>query len=155
LTVSYYGNDGKPIHNERHTPIATPLQFTDFNLPIVPFAPGQTRDFGVTLKAPPEVAQDGQPRAAVSGIIFSEFDQPLAAPPKFAGSSLERTGQTTAHGEPKPSATAPPASAPSSAPTPKPGHSSVRQTEGNTAPEGGAAKTHKKRSRHRERSTPP
>ncbi len=72
LTVSYYGNDGKPTHAERHTPIATPLQFTDFNLPIVPFGPGETRDFGVTLKAPPEIAQEGQPRAAVTGIIFSQ-----------------------------------------------------------------------------------
>jgi len=156
LTVSYYGNNGKPTHDERHTPIATPLQFTDFNLPIVPFGPGETRDFGVTLKAPPEIQQDGQPRAAVTGIIFSEFDQPLAAPPKLSGAAPEPLGHTTAHSELKPTLTPSPTPAPSAAPTPKPGHSGLREPQGNPTPEGGSVKKHKRsRRHHRDRSTPP
>ncbi len=155
LTVTYYSNDGKPIHDERHTPIATPLEFTDFDLPIVPFGPGQTRDFGVTLKAPPDIAQEGQPRASVSGVIFSEFSEALAAPPKLTGSP-QRPGRTTAPGGPGPSATPSPAPTPSAAPAPSPGHSSPGPTEGNAAPEGGAAKHHKRsRRHHRDRSTHP
>jgi len=84
LTVSYYSDAGKLIYSERHTPIAMPLEFTDFDLPIVPFAPGETREIGITLKAPVEVQQQYKPQMTVSGVIFSE---PLAVPPKLAGSA--------------------------------------------------------------------
>ncbi len=82
LTVSYYSDAGKLVYAERHTPIALPLQFTDFDLPIVPLRPGETRDIGITLTAPLEIQQQNKPQMTVSGVIFSD---PLAAPPKLAG----------------------------------------------------------------------
>ena len=82
LTVSYYSDAGKLVYSERHTPIALPLEFTDFDLPIVPLRPGETRDIGITLTAPLEIQQQNKPRMTVSGVIFSE---PLAAPPKLTG----------------------------------------------------------------------
>jgi hypothetical protein len=138
LTVSYYTTDGKPIYDERHTPIAAPLEFTDFNLPIVPFGPGQTRDFGVILKAPPEIQQEGQPRATVSGVIFSQFSQALAAPPKLAGQHPEQSGPANAHSQSITTAT--PSPAPSAIPTPQPGHSTLP-----AAPEERAPKKHRRR----------
>jgi hypothetical protein len=86
LTVSYYSDAGKLVYSERHTPVALPLEFTDFDLPVVPFHPGETRAIGITLTAPLEIQQQNKPRMVVSGVIFSE---PLAAPPKLAG--IERT----------------------------------------------------------------
>jgi hypothetical protein len=149
LTISYYTNDGKPIYDERHTPIATPLEFTDFNLPIVPFGPGQTRDFGVTLKAPQEIQQEGQPRAAVSGVIFSEFGQALAPPPKLAGLHPEQSGPANTRNEPNPAVTATPAPAPSAISTPLPGNSALRANESSATPEPTAPKKHRRRRHHR------
>jgi tetratricopeptide (TPR) repeat protein len=82
LTVSYYSDTGKLVYAERHTPVALPLEFTDFDVPIVPMRPGETRDIGITLTAPLEIQQQNKPRMTVSGVIFSE---PLATPPKLAG----------------------------------------------------------------------
>ena len=82
LTVSYYSDAGKLVYRERHTPIALPLEFTDFTVPLVPMRPGETRDIGITLTAPSEIQQQNKPKMSVSGLIFSE---PLAAPPKLAG----------------------------------------------------------------------
>jgi hypothetical protein len=85
LTVSYYDQNGKFVASEKHTPIAIPLEFTDFDLPIVPFSPGEARDFGITLRTPGAVGQQNQPRVTVTGVIFSA---PLASPPKFAGNRM-------------------------------------------------------------------
>ena len=85
LTVSYGADPGKPVYSEKHLPIATPLEFTDFNFPIVPFGPGETRDFGITLKAPMQIQEQNKPSVTVTGIIFSE---PAALPPKLAGVQL-------------------------------------------------------------------
>ena len=82
LTVSYYSDAGKLVYSERHTPVALPLEFTDFDLPLLPLRPGETRDLGITLTAPLEIQQQNKPRMTVSGAIFSE---PVASPPKLAG----------------------------------------------------------------------
>jgi hypothetical protein len=85
LTVSHYDQNGKLVASEKHTPIALPLEFTDFNVPIVPFGPGEARDFGITLTTAGESPPQDQPRIMVTGVIFSA---PLASPPKLAGESM-------------------------------------------------------------------
>jgi len=82
LTVSYGPEPGKPVYSEKHLPISTPLEFTDFDMPIVAFGPGQTRDFGILLKAPPPVQEHDKPSVTVTGLIFSAAP---ALPPKLAG----------------------------------------------------------------------
>ncbi|MGO9062216.1 MAG: hypothetical protein ACLQU2_33365 [Candidatus Binataceae bacterium] len=86
LTVSYGLEPGKPVYSEKHLPISTPLEFTDFDMPIVTFGPGQTRDFGILLKAPPQIQEHDKPGVTVTGIIFSE---PPALPPKLAGMRMD------------------------------------------------------------------
>jgi hypothetical protein len=97
LTVSYYSGAGKLVYGETHTPLALPLEFTDFDLPIVPLRAGETRDFGITLKASSEIQEQNKARMTVTGIIFSE---PIAAPPKLAAirtyGSEARPAQTPA-----------------------------------------------------------
>ena len=79
LTVSYYagaGNQEKAVYSESHTPIATPLRFTDFDRPILPFLSGETRQFGFTLNAPANIQQQSRSEVRVSNIIFSPPDDP-------------------------------------------------------------------------------
>jgi hypothetical protein len=119
LTVSYYSEAGKLVYAEKHTPIALPLEFTDLDLPIVPFKPGETREIGIALTAPPDIQQQNKSQMTVSGVIFSE---PFAVPPKLAGSRPQQPRLTAAELEPRPSATAPPSPAASATPIPKPGN---------------------------------
>ncbi len=76
LTVSYYTPGGKLIYTERHTPFALPLRFADFDLPLVPFAPGSTRKFGIALRAPMDVQQQSKAVVNVSGVILSQAPGP-------------------------------------------------------------------------------
>jgi hypothetical protein len=101
LTVSYGAEPGKPVYAEKHQPIATPLEFTDFNLPIVPFSPGETRGFGIALKAPMQIQEQNKPTVMVTGIIFSE---PVALSPKLAG--VQVGAQDHEHGNRTPGAKA-------------------------------------------------
>ncbi len=82
VTVSYYGRAGNLLYAEKHTPVALPLEFTDFNLPLIALGPGETRNIGIALKAPFDIQQDNKPQLRVSGVIFSEADP---SPPKFHG----------------------------------------------------------------------
>ena len=46
FTVTYSEGKGKTkkeVFSEVHTPIATPLEFTNFGRPVLPFVPGETR----------------------------------------------------------------------------------------------------------------
>jgi len=89
LTVSYYSPDGKLVYTEKHAPIALPLEFTDFDLPLVPFGSGQSRDLGMRLSAPFDIQQDNKVRMTVSGVIFSDA---LGAPPKLAARAAPTAG---------------------------------------------------------------
>ncbi len=93
FTVAYYEGKGKAkkqVFTEVHTPIATPLQFTNFGRAVKPFVPGETRDFGFRLTAAPEVQQKATPDLTVTSIVFTQSSAPLpkaAAPSPSPGAS--------------------------------------------------------------------
>ena len=83
FTVTYYEGKGakkKAVFSETHTPVATPLEFTNFQRPVLPFAPGETRSFGFRLSAPPETQQKATPDLTVSSIVFTQSSAPLPKP---------------------------------------------------------------------------
>ena len=74
LAVTWYEGRGSSLRQkfrEQHTIVITPLQFTDFSRPVVPFQPGATRQFGFILTAPPEVQQEASPYVTISAIAFA------------------------------------------------------------------------------------
>lgn len=101
FTVNYYegkGNKKKQVYTETHTPVATPLEFTDFVRPVLPFVPGETRTFGFRLSAPADVQQKATPDLNVTQVVFTQSSSPLpkpatptpspqASPPAGAGAS--------------------------------------------------------------------
>jgi hypothetical protein len=101
FTVNYYegkGNKKKQVYTETHTPVATPLEFTDFARPVTPFVPGETRPFGFRLSAPADVQQKATPDLNVTQVVFTQSSAPLpkpampspspqASPPAAAGAS--------------------------------------------------------------------
>lgn len=83
FTVTYYEGKGKSKKNvftEVHTPIATPLEFTNFGRTVLPFVPGETRNFGFRLTASPEVQQKATPDLTVTSIVFTQSSAPLPKP---------------------------------------------------------------------------
>src|SRR5271154_2786129 len=93
FTVTYSEGKGKKkkeVFTEVHTPIATPLEFTNFGRPVLPFIPGETRSFGFRLTATPEVQQQATPDLNVTSIVFTQSGAPLpklATPSPSPGSS--------------------------------------------------------------------
>ncbi len=84
FTVTYYEGKGakkKQVYTEVHTPVATPLEFTDFNRPVLPFVPGETRNFGFRLTAPADIQQKATPDLNVTQIVFTQSTAPLPKPP--------------------------------------------------------------------------
>lgn len=84
FTVSYYegkGKNKKMVFSEVHTPVATPLEFTNFARPVLPFVPGETRSFGFRLTAAPDVQQKATPDLTVTSIVFTQSGAPLPKPP--------------------------------------------------------------------------
>ncbi|MDB5107432.1 MAG: hypothetical protein JWM69_373 [Candidatus Binatus sp.] len=83
FTVTYYegkGNKKKAVFTEVHTPIATPLEFTNFARPVLPFVPGEPRNFGFKLTATTDVQQKATPDLTVSSIVFTQSKAPLPKP---------------------------------------------------------------------------
>ncbi|HYK65351.1 MAG TPA: hypothetical protein VEY94_10410 [Patescibacteria group bacterium] len=83
FTVTYYegkGKSKKSVFTEVHTPVATPLEFTNFGRPVLPFVPGETRSFGFRLTASPEVQQKATPDLTVTSIVFTQSSAPLPKP---------------------------------------------------------------------------
>ncbi len=111
FTVNYYegkGKNKKVVFSEVHTPVATALEFTNFGRPVLPFVPGETRNFGFRLTAAPEIQQKATPDLVVTSIVFTQSGAPLpkpAAPSPSPGAS--------------PAAAASAAPAPAAAPAPK------------------------------------
>ena len=83
FTVTYSEGKGKKkkdVFTEVHTPIATPLEFTNFGRAVLPFVPGETRSFGFRLTAAPEVQQKATPDLTVTSIVFTQSGAPLPKP---------------------------------------------------------------------------
>ena len=84
MTVTYYEGKGKKkkaVYTEDHDVVVTPLEFTNFSRPVLPLVPGETRDFGFKLSAPPEIQQKANPDLTVTSIVFTQSSAPLPKPP--------------------------------------------------------------------------
>jgi tetratricopeptide (TPR) repeat protein len=115
FTVTYYEGKGKKkkeVYSEVHIPVATPLEFTDFQRPVLPFVPGETRNFGFRLTAAPDVQQKATPDLNVTSIVFTQSTAPLPKPP----APSPTPGPTPAAGA------SPAAAAPLPPPPPPPPH---------------------------------
>jgi hypothetical protein len=80
LTVSYYAGRGakqKLLYQESHSVIVTPIEFTGFIRPVLPFVPGETRDLGFELAAPAQVQQQSEPSLTLGSIVFTQSKAPL------------------------------------------------------------------------------
>ncbi|HYL57250.1 MAG TPA: hypothetical protein VEU51_00165 [Candidatus Acidoferrales bacterium] len=93
FTVTYSegkGKNKKDVFTEVHVPVATALEFTNFVRPVLPFVPGETRNFGFRLTAPTDVQQKATPDLTITSIVFTESSAPLpkpAPPSPTAGAS--------------------------------------------------------------------
>ena len=92
-----------------HTPIATPLEFTNFGRPVQPFVPGETRNFGFRLTAAPEIQQKATPdldgdvdRVHAIGGAAAEAGDADAVAGGFARGGGQRRGRARARGRGKP-----------------------------------------------------
>ncbi len=66
------------------------LEFTNFGRPVLPFVPGETRNFGFKLTAPTDIQQKATPDLTVTSIVFTQSSAPLpkpAAPSPSPGAS--------------------------------------------------------------------
>jgi hypothetical protein len=84
LAVTWYVGRGKTLRQmfrEQHAIVLTPLQFTDFTRPVVPFQSGAARQFGFILTAPAEIQQVASPYVTVSEIAFASPSPPTPATP--------------------------------------------------------------------------
>jgi len=125
IAVTWYegrGKDLKVAYSEKHPIVITPIEFTDFSVPVVPFAPDEKRPFGFILTAPVQVQQDAAPYVTISAITFTYLKAPLpkrastkapGAPAAGASASSSPLGIAVT----KPSAPQP--LAPSPAPVPR------------------------------------
>jgi len=114
LTVTYYAGRGaqqKLLYQESHSVVVTPIEFIGFIRPVLPFVPGETRDFGFELIAPAQIQQQAEPSLTVGSMVFTQSKAPL---PALAIENLAPTPQTPA----SPSST-PVLSSPSPVPRPR------------------------------------
>ncbi|MDO8434801.1 MAG: hypothetical protein Q7S58_20580 [Candidatus Binatus sp.] len=113
MTVTYSEGKGKKkkdVFSEVHTPVATPMEFTNFMRPVLPFVPGETRSFGFRLTAPADVQQKATPDLNVTAVVFTQSSAPLPKP-KEAPSATPSAGASPAAA----ASAAAPAAAPSAA----------------------------------------
>ena len=93
FTVTYSegkGKNKKNVYTEVHVPVATPMEFTNFARPVLPFVPGETRNFGFRLSAPTDVQQKATPDLTITSLVFTQSGAPLpkpAAPSPSPGAS--------------------------------------------------------------------
>jgi hypothetical protein len=90
LAVTWYQGRGKSlkvVHREEHPIVLTPIEFTDFTRPVIPFLPGETRRFGFVLNAPIEVQQDAAPYITVDWTGFTHSAAPLPKLETASGSA--------------------------------------------------------------------
>ena len=119
IAVTWYEGRGKNLkaaYIEKHPVVITPMEFTDFSLPVLPFIAGEKRPFGFILTAPVQVQQDVAPYVTVSAIVFTHSNAPL---PKLASANAP-TKPVASAGTPPGVAVARPSLAPASVVTPSP-----------------------------------
>jgi len=119
IAVTWYEGHGKnlkAVYVEKHPVVITPMEFTDFSLPVLPFIAGEKRPFGFILTAPVQVQQDAAPYVTVSAIVFTHSSAPL---PKLASANAPSKPIANA-GVPPGVAVAKPSPGPASRPTPTP-----------------------------------
>jgi hypothetical protein len=115
IAVTWYEGRGeklKSAYTEKHPVVITPIEFTDFSLPVRPMIAGEVRPFGFILTAPVQIQQDAAPYVTVSAITFTHSPAPL---PRLARTKVQTAPSAGATGS------APPGVAvikPTSAPTP-------------------------------------
>jgi hypothetical protein len=103
LTVTYYAGRGaerKTLYQESHSVIVTPIEFVGFVRPVLPFVPGETRDFGFELTAPAQIQQQSEPSLTVDSLVFTQSRAPL---PKLAIENPTPGPQSSASPASKPS----------------------------------------------------
>jgi len=125
LTVTYYATKDprKPLYQESHSVIETPIEFTNFKQPVLPFVPGETRDIGFELNAPPQIQQQSEPSLTVASIVFTQSKAPL---PSLAVENLTPSQPTgSASASPSPSSTPLPSGSAKSSSAPDPAASPV------------------------------
>ncbi len=87
IAVTWYQGRGKSlktVQREEHPIVVTPIEFTDFSRQMIPFLPGETRQFGFILSAPPEVQQNATPYVTIASLAFTQIPAPL---PKLEAAS--------------------------------------------------------------------
>lgn len=80
LAVTWYqgrGKDLKAVHREEHPVVVTPITFTDFARPVIPFLPHESRRFGFILTAPTQIQQAASPYVTIGSVAFSQSSAPL------------------------------------------------------------------------------
>lgn len=93
LAVTWYegrGKNLKSIYREEHPVVLTPIEFTDFNVEVIPFVPGEARRFGFILTAPAEIQQEASPYVTIASIAFTQIAAP---PPKLNEESVRKDGK--------------------------------------------------------------
>ncbi len=114
LTVTYYAGRGaarKALYQESHSVIVTPIEFAGFVRPVLPFVPGETRDFGFELAAPPQIQQQSEPSLTVGSMAFTQSKAPL---PTLAIENLAPAPRPSASAKPSPAQSPRPRAAPAS-----------------------------------------
>jgi len=113
LAVTWYqgrGKNLKAVQREEHSIVITPIEFTDFSRRAIPFLPGEKRQFGFILSAPPEVQQNATPYVTVDSLAFTQIPAPL---PKLNEAEAPHSGDKPVRAATSPAASAAPSSAPS------------------------------------------
>ena len=119
LTVTYYAGRGvqrKLLYQESHSVIVTPIEFTGFVSPVLPFVPGETRDFGFELIAPAQIQQQSEPTLTVGSLVFTQSKAPL---PSLAIENPTPTPQPPGSPSSTPKASSPAPSTPAPSPRPR------------------------------------
>jgi hypothetical protein len=91
IAVTWYQGRGKrlkAVYAEKHPIIVTPIEFTDFSMPVLPLVSQEKRSFGFILTAPVKVQQEAAPYVTISTIAFTYMKAPL---PKFARETAPST----------------------------------------------------------------
>jgi hypothetical protein len=98
LAVTWYegrGKNLKVVQREEHSIVITPIEFTDFSRLVIPFLPGEKRQFGFILDAPPEVQQSAAPYVSIGSVAFTELPARLALLQTSASSRVTHPGDAS------------------------------------------------------------
>jgi hypothetical protein len=99
VAVTWYAGHGKSLkaaYTEKHPVVITPIEFTDFSLPVLPFVAGEKRPFGFILTVPVQIEQDAAPYVTVSAVTFTHSPAPLPRLANAKGQTAPVTNGTEA-----------------------------------------------------------